>query len=59
MTTLQIIKMLVEQAIKEDNSCCDGCKYDKVSVEEYPCCKCRRVRLDYYERAKEEGVNNV
>lgn len=48
MTTLELIKMLVEQAIKENSGDCIDCTFSEVDADEYPCCKCKRTCLYYY-----------
>lgn len=48
MTTLEIIKMLVEQAIKEEDGSCENCVSVSLEPDQYPCRKCKRNCLDYY-----------
>lgn len=37
----------------EPSQMCDGCGYKERNLEEYPCCKCRRIAFDYF---KARGV---
>lgn len=59
MTTLEIIKMLVEQAIIEDNGYCGGCEYETLQPDKYPCSKCKRIHLDYYKNTDEKEINKI
>jgi len=56
MTTLEVIKMLVDEAIKEDGGDCSNCEFMEVKADQYPCCKCKRTFLDYYKEPQKEEV---